>query len=194
MGLNGLPSLVRPWFIEASPTVEKAVSCYKVDWLIVLLLSFRSVQSSLAQCKFRSAGKERCKWRHGWCYIAQSASEQLQLSGPTFGFTMREFSMVGSYTENPKKSQNCQNWGVGAYTGMGACSGQYGTEKLWNGSTVTEKKFTWWAVTWRTLKNHGTIKIGGWALAWKLVYNWDNTFHKIILFTVVNQYRYTLCL
>ena len=24
-----------------------------------------------------------------------------------------EFSMVGGYTENPEKPQNCQNWGVG---------------------------------------------------------------------------------
>ena len=57
--------------------------------------------------------------------VVQSASELLQLSGPTFGFTTREISMVGGYTENPKKPQNGQNWGVGAYTGMGACSGQY---------------------------------------------------------------------
>ena len=44
-----------------------------------------------------------------WCCVAQSASEQLQLcelSGPNFGFTTREFSMVGSYTENPEKPQN----------------------------------------------------------------------------------------
>ena len=27
--------------------------------------------------------------------------------------------MVGGYTENPEKPQNCHNWG-------GACSGQYG--------------------------------------------------------------------
>ena len=33
---------------------------------------------------------------------------------------MQEFSMVGGYTENLEKPQNCQNWGVGA------CSGQYG--------------------------------------------------------------------
>ena len=33
---------------------------------------------------------------------------------------MQEFSMVGGYTENIVKPQNCQNWGVGA------CSGQYG--------------------------------------------------------------------
>jgi len=38
-----------------------------------------------------------------WCRGIQSASEQSQLcelSGPTFGFTTQEFSMVGSYTEN----------------------------------------------------------------------------------------------
>ena len=35
-----------------------------------------------------------------------------ELSGPTFGFTMQEFSMVGGYTENPEEPQNCQNWGV----------------------------------------------------------------------------------
>ena len=31
--------------------------------------------------------------------------------GPTFGFTMQEFSMVGGYTENPDKPQNCQKSG-----------------------------------------------------------------------------------
>ena len=39
------------------------------------------------------------------CRVGQSASEQLQLcefSGPTFGFTLREFSTVGGYTENPE--------------------------------------------------------------------------------------------
>ena len=48
MGQNRLASSVRQCFIKASPTVEKAVSCYKVDRLIASLLSFRSVQSSLA--------------------------------------------------------------------------------------------------------------------------------------------------
>ena len=40
---------------------------------------------------------------------------------------MQEFSMVGGYMENLEKPQNCQNWGVGACLGMGACSGQYGS-------------------------------------------------------------------
>ena len=32
-----------------------------------------------------------------------------------------------------KKTQNCQNWGVGACSSMGACSGQYGTCQVqWN--------------------------------------------------------------
>ena len=35
--------------------------------------------------------------------------------------------MVGSYTENSEKPQNCQNWGVGACPGMGICLGHYGT-------------------------------------------------------------------
>ena len=64
------------------------------------------------------------------CRGAQSASEESQLcelSGPTFGFTTQEFNIVGGYTENPEKPLNGQNWGVGACTGMGACSGQYGT-------------------------------------------------------------------
>ena len=33
----------------------------------------------------------------------------LELSGPTFRFTMQEFSMVGGYTEDLRKPQNCQN-------------------------------------------------------------------------------------
>ena len=37
-----------------------------------------------------------------------------------------EFSMVGGYTENLEKPQNCQNWVVGACTGIGTCLGQYG--------------------------------------------------------------------
>ena len=54
--------------------------------------------------------------------VASKAQLQLcKLSGPTFGFTTQEFSMVGGYTENLEKPQNCQNWGVDA------CSGQYGS-------------------------------------------------------------------
>ena len=55
-----------PWFVEASPTVEKAASCYKVNRLVASLLSFRSVQSSLAVREFRAAWEERCKRGHGW--------------------------------------------------------------------------------------------------------------------------------
>ena len=117
MGPNRLASSVHLWFIEASPTVEKAVSCYKVDWLVASMLSFRSVQLSLTVRKFRAAGEEHCKWGYElvcanfWCHGTQSASEQSQLcvfSGPTFGFTTQEFSMVGGCTENPeiKKTQN----------------------------------------------------------------------------------------
>ena len=63
IGPNRLASLVRPWFVEASPTVEKAVSCYKADRLVTSLLhvSFHSIQSSLAVRKFRAAGEECCE-------------------------------------------------------------------------------------------------------------------------------------
>ena len=52
MGQNRLASSVHQSFIKASPTVEKAVSCYKADRLVASLLSFRSVQSSLAVREF----------------------------------------------------------------------------------------------------------------------------------------------
>ena len=49
----------------ASPTVEKAVLCYRVDLLVASLLSFRSVQSLPAVHEFRAAGEERCEPGHG---------------------------------------------------------------------------------------------------------------------------------
>ena len=45
---NPLASLLRPCFVEASPTVEKAISCYKADRLVALLPIFRTVRLSLA--------------------------------------------------------------------------------------------------------------------------------------------------
>ena len=53
---------------------------------------------------------------------AQSASDQLQvceLNGPTFGFTMQEFSMVGGYTEDLKKTTELSKLWVGTCAGMG---------------------------------------------------------------------------
>ena len=56
---------VTSFFVEVSPIVEKAVSCYKADGLAASLPNFHSIQSSLAVLKFRVAGKERCKRGHG---------------------------------------------------------------------------------------------------------------------------------
>ena len=128
MGPNWLASSVRLCFVKASLTVEKALSCYREDRIVSSLLSFCSVKSSLAVRKFCAAGEERCKRGHrqvcanlwAWCHGVQSTSEQPQLcelSGPTFGFTMQGFNMVGGYTEDLKKPQNCQNWGMGASAG-----------------------------------------------------------------------------
>ena len=55
--MNRLALSLRPCFVEASPTVEKAVSCYKVDRLVASLPSCRSVQSSLAVCEFVLQGR-----------------------------------------------------------------------------------------------------------------------------------------
>ena len=41
-------------------------------------------------------------------------------------------------------------------------------------SDSLRKNLAWWAVTWRTLKNHKTVKIGGWALARVWALAWDN--------------------
>ena len=57
---NRLALLLHPCF-EASPTVEKAVLCYKADRIVASLPSFRNVQLSLAVCKFFAADEERCK-------------------------------------------------------------------------------------------------------------------------------------
>ena len=75
----------------------------------------------------------RTRLRTGVCeplmpdVVASRAQSQLrELSGPTFGFNTQGFSMVGDYTENLEKPQNCQK-------GVGTCSGQYGRCK----STIT---------------------------------------------------------
>ena len=47
---NQLASFLHSYFIEASPTVEKAGSCYKVDWLIAML---PSLQWSVIACSTR---------------------------------------------------------------------------------------------------------------------------------------------
>ena len=64
--LNSL--LVCLYFVEASPTVEKTVSCYKADWLIALLLSFHSVQfACVMQISCCRGGMPRTRPRTGVC-------------------------------------------------------------------------------------------------------------------------------
>ena len=58
----------------------------------------------------------------------------------TFGFTMQEFSMVGSYTEDLNKLQNCHYWWVGTCAGMGTCPGQYGIVNI----TTLMLQYTKW--------------------------------------------------
>ena len=115
MGPNELASSVRPWFVEVSPTVEKAVSCYKADRFIASLLSIRGVQLSLAVRKFRAAGEERCEWGHGWVCanlwcLMSCRPKCIRTTAAMWAqqtYLRIQFSMVGGYTENPEKSQNC---------------------------------------------------------------------------------------
>ena len=115
MGPNELASSVRPWFVEVSPTVEKAVSCYKVDRFIASLLSIRGVQLSLAVRKFCAAGEERCERGHGWVRanlwcLMSCRPKCIRTTAAMWAqqtYLRIQFSMVGGYTENPEKSQNC---------------------------------------------------------------------------------------
>ena len=113
-------------FVRASSTVEKAVSCYIADRLVASLPSFRNVQSLLAVRKFRAAVKEHCERGHRrvcvnlWCLMSWCPKRIRTIATM---WAMQKFSMVGSCTENLEKSQNCQNWGVGTCSGMGACLG-----------------------------------------------------------------------
>ena len=61
VALNRLASSLRPCFIEARTTMEKAVTCYKVD---LTLPSFCCIQLSLAVREFCAAGEERCQRSH----------------------------------------------------------------------------------------------------------------------------------
>ena len=64
VALNRLASSLRPCFVEARPTMEKAVTCYKVDWLVASLPSFCCIQSSLPVREFCAAGEECCERSH----------------------------------------------------------------------------------------------------------------------------------
>ena len=51
-----------------------------------------------------------------------------ELSGPTFDPLHKNLSWWAVTRRTSKNPHNCQNWEVGACTGMGACLGQYGTK------------------------------------------------------------------
>ena len=90
MGLNRLASSVCPCLVEASPTVETAVLCYKTDWLVASLLSFLSVQSSPA---VREGGTLRTRPRTGVCepdVVASKAHQSYVSSADLPSDSLRE--------------------------------------------------------------------------------------------------------
>ena len=102
MGLNELRLSVRQLFVEASPTVEKAASCYKADRLVASLLSFCSVQSSLAVCEFHAAVEDSCKRGHRWGY-AILCCVYLQIHCDNLAWW--------AVTQRTLKNHKTQNWG-----------------------------------------------------------------------------------
>ena len=143
MGPNQLASSVRPWFVKASPTLEKAVSCYKADWLVASMRSFRSVQSLLAVRKFRAAWEEHCERGQGQVCMWEPSMlwrpkciRTIVAIWAQRTYLRFHFGMVGSYTENPEKPQNCQNWEVGTCSGMGAWLGTIRYHQVQNTNSV----------------------------------------------------------
>ena len=95
--------------------------------------------SSLAVCKFRTASEKRCRLGYNRCvqtllpdvvahvtHLSSLVSSNCELSSHDAG------NLHGGWLHGrPHKPQNCQNWGVGPCSGMGACTGQYGnSEKI----------------------------------------------------------------
>ena len=103
--------IIGPSVIHQGQSDSGAASCYKADRLVASLIGFHSVQSSFAVRKSRAAGEEHCKRGHGWV-CANLSCLMLCRSADlrTFGFTMREFSMVGSYTEKNHKTFKFGGW------------------------------------------------------------------------------------
>ena len=131
MGTNLLTSSFRPCFVKASPTVEKAISCYRADRLVdkfpqhLVAFSRRWQYARISRCRARTL---RTRSRTGVCEplmpdVVAPKAHQNNRSYVSSGDlpSTQEFSMVGGYTGNPEKPQNCRNWGVGA------CPGQYGS-------------------------------------------------------------------
>ena len=123
MGLKGLASLVRPCFVEPSPTV---------------MLQSGPTHSLVA--KFPQHPVITCSMQ-----ILSCKGRTLQTRPRTDVWEPLMPDVVV-----PKAQQNNHSY---------ASTADLPSDSL-------RKNFIWWAVTRRTLKNHKTVKIGGWALAW----------------------------
>ena len=71
--------------------------------------------------------------------------KELQVNVITAGSDHVAGSNVANQPE-PENPQNCQNWGVGAWKGMGTCLGQYGNG-IFHLKLV--KTATFWAIVYR---------------------------------------------
>ena len=154
-------------FVLCRGQPDSGESCIMLQSWLTCSLVAKFLQRSVVTCSTQiSCCRERTlrtRPRTSVCQplmpdvVASKAQSQLcELSGSTFEFNAQEFSMVGGYIENLEKPQNCQNWGVGACSGVGACLGQYGI-------------FT--CICVKGFSNHWIAGIWNGAAEWKMKWN-----------------------
>ena len=116
---------------QGQPNSREGCMVYKADQLIASLLSFRSDQLSPAVREFCTGREECCEQSHRQVCVnlmlwRPKCIRAMWAQRTYLWIHYARISMVGGYTENSEKQQNCQKWGVDTCMGMGTCSGQYG--------------------------------------------------------------------
>ena len=130
------------WFVALLPSLPAMfVAC---SMQIFVLQAWNTVDKAMDGCVWKFAAGCRGTW---------STSEWLQLAQQTyFRFTTHKFILMGCYTEDLIKPQNCQNWWVGACTGMGTCLEQYGNTDLTGQCCLHSTVYSYTAIVLCTCK------------------------------------------
>ena len=131
LALNRLASSLRPCFIEARPTMEKAVTCYKVDWLIASLPSFCCISvvacsTWILCCRGRTL---RTKPQTGVCKPDVTTPKACQNNRSYVIYIYLRISMHGGrhWAVTPRTLKNHKAVKIGVW--VLACPGQYGIQE-----------------------------------------------------------------
>ena len=144
MGLNQLSPSVRPCFVEASPTVEKAVSCYKADRLVASLLSFRSDQSSPAVRKFHAAREESCEPGHGkvcanlMSWPAPKVHQSYVSSADLPSDSLRKNVAWWAVTRRTLKNHKSWEWALARVWALARDNTSWGQLPLWSPYSISQ--------------------------------------------------------